>query len=63
VWVIWADLSIRGQLCNNPNGEIIEIIEDKEGVIYADIEQDVKKIRDSFPLRLDRRTELYKTLF
>lgn len=57
-------LEYSGDSCViNPNGEIIEIIEDKEGVIYADIEQDVKKIRDSFPLRLDRRTELYKTLF
>jgi predicted amidohydrolase len=57
-------LEYSGDSCViNPNGEIIEIIEGNEGIIYADIEKNVKDIRDSFQVRQDRRTEFYKSLF
>ena len=57
-------LEYSGDSCViNPNGEIIEIIEGNEGIIYADIEKNVKDIRDSFKVRQDRRTEFYKSLF
>lgn len=45
----------------NPNGEILKKIEYKEGLIYAEIKEDVKAIRESFPVRRDRQIELYKT--
>ncbi|HHV30659.1 carbon-nitrogen family hydrolase [Acetivibrio mesophilus] len=57
-------LEYSGDSCViNPNGDIIERIEGKEGVIYADIEHNVKDIRDNFPVRMDRRTEFYRSLF
>ena len=43
----------------NPNGDIIEMLSDKEGVITYDFEDDVCKYRKQFPVLNDRRKELY----
>lgn len=43
----------------NPNGDIIEMLSDKEGVITYDFEDDVGKYRKQFPVLNDRRKELY----
>ena len=57
-------LSYSGDSCIiNPLGEIQEQISNAEGIIYADIQNDVNKFRIDFPMRQDRRFDLYKTIF
>lgn len=46
----------------NPNGDIIQRIDDKEGLILYDLEDDVKEFRKLFPIRQDRKKDLYNQL-
>lgn len=46
----------------NPNGEITDSLSYKEGILTAEIENDVLKYRKSFPVFKDRREDLYKIL-
>lgn len=46
----------------NPNGEIIQMISQKEKLLVCDIEDDVQKWRSMFPMKLDRKNELYISL-
>ncbi len=47
----------------NPNGEIIEILSDKEGEIVFDFLDDVEIKRSSFPVFNDRRKDLYQKFY
>lgn len=46
----------------DPKGEIKEMLSYKEGIISAEIENDVSLHRKNFPVKQDRRKDLYKTL-
>lgn len=46
----------------SPDGKIIDILSYKEGNIICNIENDVDKYRSSFPVKNDRREDLYKIL-
>ena len=46
----------------NPNGDAVEMLSDKEGVIIYDFKDDVIKYRKQFPVLNDRRNELYKKI-
>jgi len=46
----------------DPNGNIMEILSDKEGLIVLDIPDNIAEIREGFPVRRDRKPELYKKL-
>lgn len=43
----------------DPNGEVIEHISGKEEILYVNLKKDALKIRDTFPVRQDRRPALY----
>lgn len=45
-----------------PDGTICSEINDKEGLIYSTIEKETELIRNIFPVKKDRRTELYRAL-
>lgn len=45
-----------------PDGNVIEIISNKEGNVLLDIKNDVEKYRKAFPVKMDRKEELYKKL-
>lgn len=58
-----GDLKYSGDSCIiTPNGDIVEKMEFTEGIIIKDISFDVKNIRNDFPVKKDRREELYKIL-
>lgn len=46
----------------NPNGEILLQSSQQEGILEYELENDVKNIRESFPIRNDRRERLYQEL-
>lgn len=46
----------------NPLGEVICSVRNEEGVIFADIDNDVDVFRADFPTKKDRRADLYRTL-
>ena len=46
-----------------PNGSIIDTIEHKEGLIIADVLDDVETYRKTFPIKQDRREDLYQKLW
>lgn len=43
----------------DPNGNILGRVSGKEGILYVDIEKNALKIRESFPVRKDRKLALY----
>jgi len=45
-----------------PNGNVMESLSDQEGLIISDIPDNIKQIREEFPVRKDRRPELYQKL-
>lgn len=54
-------LKYSGDSCViNPNGEIIEMISNKEGNIVVNLENDVDSYRKAFPTKQDRRENIYK---
>lgn len=59
-----GNLSYSGDSCIIlPNGDIAQMITGKESVIYATLEKDKLEIRNSFPVKKDRREELYYEYF
>lgn len=46
----------------NPDGQIIEMLSDEEGLIIYDLSDDVEQYRSSFPVKKDRREALYQML-
>eukprot|EP00188_Purpureofilum_apyrenoidigerum_P005515 Plantae.Rhodophyta-Purpureofilum_apyrenoidigerum.ctg7255.p1 GENE.Plantae.Rhodophyta-Purpureofilum_apyrenoidigerum.ctg7255~~Plantae.Rhodophyta-Purpureofilum_apyrenoidigerum.ctg7255.p1 ORF type:complete len:323 (-),score=61.04 Plantae.Rhodophyta-Purpureofilum_apyrenoidigerum.ctg7255:359-1327(-) len=54
-YVAWG----HSMVCN-PWGEVIASTEDKEGIVYADIDMDkLKDVRESIPTNRQKRTDLY----
>lgn len=51
-------------VCIHPNGLVIDRLQNNEGIIYANVEkEEVNKVRHSFPIKKDRRPELYKDFY
>ena len=46
----------------NPNGDIVEMLSGKEGVLMYDFKDDVEDYRKRFPVLDDRRKDLYQVL-
>lgn len=46
----------------SPGGDILTDICDAEKILYADVENDISSYRTEFPVKNDRRQELYKEL-
>ena len=46
----------------SPEGETVEFLVDKEGLIFCDIQDEAMQFRRSFPALQDRRNALYKEL-
>lgn len=46
----------------SPNGDILTTLENSMGIIYVKIEENVQDIRNSFPVKNDRKWELYNKL-
>lgn len=46
----------------DPNGKVLEELPDREGVLTFELENDVEKIRNGFPVKRDRREGLYSRL-
>lgn len=56
-------LDYSGDSCViSPDGSVINMLSDKEGVITAKLKNDVASYRQSFPVRNDRREKLYSIL-
>ena len=45
-----------------PDGVILEELSYQEGLLIKEIPDDVEQYRTDFPMRLDRRTEFYKSI-
>lgn len=55
-----GSLSYSGDTCAiDPNGNILGYVSGKEEILYVDIEKNALKIRESFPVRRDRKPTLY----
>ena len=46
-----------------PDGTIVSQLSDAEGVISAVVGDEAEEVRKGFPVKRDRKTELYKTLY
>ena len=46
----------------NPDGQVLTMLSDTEGLIFYDLVDDVELYRSSFPVKKDRREELYRVL-
>ena len=46
----------------DPNGNVMESLSDQEGLIVLDIPNNTFQIREGFPIKQDRRPELYERL-
>ena len=46
-----------------PDGGVVEIISEKEGIIYGIIDKKKLEIRKKFPVRDDRREDIYSQLY
>lgn len=44
----------------NPDGKVLEMLSDKDGLIIYDFADDVEDYRSSFPVLKDRKMDLYK---
>lgn len=54
------NITYSGYSCGiSPNGEILDALEEKTGVIIIDLHEDVKELRKKFPVKQDRRFDLY----
>ena len=45
--------------CISPQGELLKCQNDTAGCLYIELDNDVKRIREEFPVKLDRKWELY----
>lgn len=53
-------LSYQGDTCAiDPNGNVLGHISEKEDILYIEIEKESLGIRETFPVRRDRRLEIY----
>lgn len=58
-----AGLYYSGDSCViDPNGNVMESLSDQEGLIVLDIPNNTAQIREGFPIKQDRRPELYYRL-
>ncbi len=58
-----GDLYYSGDSCViNPDGQVIQMLSDEEGLVIYDFIDDVEQYRNSFPVKKDRREALYKIL-
>ncbi len=58
------DLYYSGDSCViNPNGEVLQMLSDEEGLVIFELTDDVEEYRKAFPVKQDRRPELYARLF
>lgn len=58
-----GDLTYSGDSCViDPEGKIVATLQNVEGLVYADITKETMKIRDSFPVKKDRKPKLYQEL-
>lgn len=58
------NLYFSGDSCIiNPNGEVLDMLSDQEGLIIVDLTDDVEEFRRKFPVKTDRKEDLYKKLF
>ncbi len=46
----------------NPDGQVLSMLSDTEGLIFYDLVDDVEQYRRRFPVKKDRREELYRVL-
>ena len=46
-----------------PDGTVAEQLSDEEGLIFYDLVDDVEKFRRGFPMKQDRRVDLYAELY
>lgn len=54
------EMSYSGDSCIiNPNGEVLVELSNQEGVIEYELMDDVKSFREAFPVKSDRKEELY----
>lgn len=57
-------LTYTGDSCFiNPNGEVLDMLTDEEGVRIMDIPDDVEEYRAILPMKKDRKNELYRALY
>ncbi len=47
----------------NPDGQVLEMLTDEEGMLIYDLVDDVLQYRSGFPVKNDRQEELYHTLW
>ncbi|MBO5144925.1 MAG: carbon-nitrogen family hydrolase [Lachnospiraceae bacterium] len=47
----------------NPNGELLVSLSEKEGCLYCELPNDAWDFREAFPVKRDRREELYQALY
>lgn len=58
-----GNLDYSGDSCVvNPDGEIVEMLSGEEGIIIYEWEDDVPRYRSSFPVKQDRKEDLYRYL-
>ena len=46
----------------NPDGQVLSMLSDEEGMLFYDLVDDVEQYRSSFPVKKDRREDLYAGL-
>lgn len=55
-----GELFYSGDSCIiTPNGDVEQIVANKEAIIYSTLEKDKLSIRDTFPVKKDRKEDLY----
>lgn len=47
----------------NPNGDVVEVLSEKEGIITYNFKDDTEKFRAEFPVLKDRKLEVYDKFF
>lgn len=53
-------IEYNGGSCGiSPDGRILDVLEGKEGIIFIELLEDVKELRKIFPVKQDRRWNLY----
>lgn len=56
------DIEYSGNSCGiSPNGDILDELENEQGLLTIDLKEDVKVFRKNFPVRQDRKWDFYAT--
>ncbi len=58
-----GDYYSGGSSIITPTGSVIDTIEHEEGLLIAELTEDVEKYRNTFPIKQDRREDLYQRLW